>query len=197
MKFVLYFIKQYFYLPVLSLQGRLSTALWRMRVKQMGHSVTINPGCTLADAKDITVGHHVFVHQGAHFYTGRGSQITIGNYVMIGRDCSLLATNRDVSDWRQPMCFGTEYIKKPIIIEDDVWIGERVIVTAGVTIHHGAVVGAGAVVTKDVPPFAIVGGVPAQVLRYRFDPKTIKKAESLDLEQFAFQEKNREYLRKS
>jgi len=55
----------------------------------------------------------------------------------------------------------------PVIIEDDVWIGARVIILAGVTIGTGAVIGAGSVVTRDVLPFTIVGGVPAKLIRER------------------------------
>lgn len=62
----------------------------------------------------------------------------------------------------------------PIIIENDVWIGHNVIILPGVKIHNGAIVGAGAVVTKDIPPYAIVGGVPAKVIRYRFEPHIIE-----------------------
>lgn len=60
------------------------------------------------------------------------------------------------------------------IIGNDVWIGKRVIVKAGVRICDGAVVGAGAVVTKDIPPYAIVAGIPAKVIKYRFDEQTIQ-----------------------
>ncbi len=60
-----------------------------------------------------------------------------------------------------------------IIIENDVWIGEGVFVKNGVKICNGAVVGAHSVVTKDVPPYAIVAGVPAKIIRYRFDQNTI------------------------
>ena len=65
------------------------------------------------------------------------------------------------------------------IIENDVWIGARAIVKCGVRVHNGAIIGAGAVVTHDVPPYAIVAGVPAKVIKYRFDEETIKKLEDL------------------
>ena len=64
---------------------------------------------------------------------------------------------------------------KRSFIGSDVWIGKRVIVKAGVTIGDGAVVGAGSVVTKDVPPYAVVAGVPAKIIKYRFDEDTIEK----------------------
>lgn len=64
---------------------------------------------------------------------------------------------------------------KKITIENDVWIGEDVIIKAGVTIANGAVIGARSIVTKDVPPYAVVGGVPAKVIKYRFSEETIIK----------------------
>ena len=64
---------------------------------------------------------------------------------------------------------------KRTVIGNDVWIGRRAIIKAGVTVGDGAVIGSGSVVTKDVPPYAIVGGVPANIIRYRFDEETIKE----------------------
>lgn len=70
--------------------------------------------------------------------------------------------------------FDFEGIKKTVI-GNDVWIGRRAIIKAGVTVGDGAVIGSGSVVTKDVPPYAIVGGVPAKILKYRFDEDTKKE----------------------
>ena len=70
--------------------------------------------------------------------------------------------------------FGSSYQfddKKPVEIGHDVWIGARAVIIGGVNIGTGAIIATGAVVTKDVPPYAIVGGVPARILRYRFEPK--------------------------
>jgi maltose O-acetyltransferase len=67
------------------------------------------------------------------------------------------------------MCEQGFYEEKPVVI-DDVWIGGHVIILPGVHIGKGAIVGAGAVVTKDVPEYAIVGGSPAKVIKYRKEP---------------------------
>ena len=64
----------------------------------------------------------------------------------------------------------------PIIIGSDVWIGARAIVRDGVNIGHGAVIGAGALVTKDVAPYSIVGGVPARLIRMRFSDDIVARA---------------------
>lgn len=70
--------------------------------------------------------------------------------------------------------------KGDIIVDDDVWIGYGATIMSGVHIGQGAVVAAGAVVTKDVPPYAIVGGVPAKVIKYRFEPEMIKELLKVD-----------------
>lgn len=66
-----------------------------------------------------------------------------------------------------------------VLVGNDVWIGERAMIMGGLTIGDGAVIAAGAVVTKDVPPYAVVGGVPAKVIKYRFSPEVIEALEKM------------------
>lgn len=70
--------------------------------------------------------------------------------------------------------------KGPIVVEDDVWIGYGATVLSGVTLGKGCVVGAGALVCKDIPPYAIVAGVPAKVIRYRFDEAMRDRLATID-----------------
>lgn len=72
----------------------------------------------------------------------------------------------------QKQCY--EEIRGGVIIGNDCWIGQHVFLVGGLTINDGAVVLSGATVTKDIPPFAIVGGVPAKIIGYRYDESTIK-----------------------
>ena len=72
------------------------------------------------------------------------------------------------------------FSKGDIIVEDDVWIGQNAIILSGVHIGQGAVIAAGAVVTKDVPPYAIVGGNPAKVIKYRFEQSIIEELLKVD-----------------
>ncbi|WP_176212665.1 acyltransferase [Clostridium acidisoli] len=102
---------------------------------------------------------------GGFFFDGSGG-ITIGNHVHIAPKCSIYTSNHNYkSDKIMP--YDDKYIYKKVVIEDYVWIGVNVNITPGVKIAQGAVVGMGAVVTKDVPECAIVGGNPAQIIGYR------------------------------
>ena len=86
--------------------------------------------------------------------------------------------------------------KGDITVDDDVWIGYGATILSGVHVGQGAVVAAGAVVTKDVPPYAIVGGVPAKVIKYRFEPEMIEELLTIDYDKidYEFVSKNIDFL---
>lgn len=94
-----------------------------------------------------------------------GGNVTIGNYFHSGTECMIITQNHNYEGQRIP--YDENYIYKNITIGDCVWFGNRVIVTGNITIGEGAIIAAGAVVCKDVPPLAIVGGNPAKIIKYR------------------------------
>ena len=96
---------------------------------------------------------------------GQG-EVHIGNNFHSGRNCSIITQNHDY-DFGNAIPYGDAYICKAVVIEDNVWIGESVIVLPGAIIHEGAIVQAGSVVVGEVPSCAIVGGHPAKAFKYR------------------------------
>lgn len=113
----------------------------------------------------------------------------IGNYVSIGGNVTFLLGLDHITNTISTFPFRkmllnaqvNEAISKgDIIIDDDVWLGTNSTIMSGVHIGQGAVVAAGAVVTKDVPPYAIVGGVPAKIIKFRFEPELIKELVKID-----------------
>ena len=102
------------------------------------------------------------------------ARISVGDHVMFGPGVTMVSGDHRIDIAGRPMKSVTNEEKepqndRPIVLQGDNWIGARVVILKGVTIGEGAVVAAGAVVTKDVPPYSIVAGVPAHVIRYRFD----------------------------
>lgn len=91
----------------------------------------------------------------------------IGKDVMMGPNVCIFTKNHAFDKTDIPMNLQGMSEERPVVIEDDVWIGANAIILQGVTISKGAIIGAGAVVTKDVPEYAIVGGNPAKLLKYR------------------------------
>jgi acetyltransferase-like isoleucine patch superfamily enzyme len=112
----------------------------------------------------LSVGNNSAI--GAFCYIGASGKITIGNNVMLGPRVNMSAENHLFSDKTRTIK-EQGVIRKGITIEDDCWIGSNVTILDGVTICTGSIVAAGAVVTKDVPPYTIVGGVPARVIKDR------------------------------
>ena len=131
--------------------------------KYMGEKVNIEKGAKFGIGDNVEIGS----------YSGLGKNclisgpVRIGKYVMIGPDVMLFARSHQFDSADVPMALQGEGKPRAVVIGDDVWIGARAIILPGVTIGQGAVVGAGAVVTKEVPPFSVVGGNPAKVIKWR------------------------------
>lgn len=118
----------------------------------------------------------VFV--GRYCSIGRRVTLGAGNHSMLGLSTSpaLRAGSAGPYTREQVLALGGRNRKLPhTIIGSDVWIGDGVVIIPGVTVGAGAVIGANAVVTKDVPPYAVVGGVPAKVIKYRFPQQMISR----------------------
>jgi chloramphenicol O-acetyltransferase type B len=96
---------------------------------------------------------------------GRG-KCTIGSYFHSGQECMII-TGIHNYDHGNAIPYDETEITKDVLIEDFVWLGSRVIILPGVTIGEGAIIQAGAVVTKNIPKYAIAGGSPASVFKYR------------------------------
>ncbi len=112
----------------------------------------------------IKIGKNCSINSFCHL-SGNGG-IIIGDNVRIATQCVIVSANHNFSDTNTPITFQGE-TKKKIIIEDDCWLGAGAKVLAGVTVHTGSIIGAGAVVTNDVPPFSVVVGVPGKVIKSR------------------------------
>lgn len=96
-----------------------------------------------------------------------GGELCIGDDVMMAPECVIMARNHEFLRTDIPMSKQGYREALPCIIGNDVWIGRRVMVMPGVRIGNGVVIAAGAVVTKDIPDYAVVGGVPAKIIKYR------------------------------
>ena len=130
----------------------------KIKGKPVDKSFALFPPFNTDYGKNITFGKNVFINSGCKFQDQGG--ITVGNNVLIGHNVVLATLDHNICVSKR-----VELFAAPIVIEDNVWIGANVTVTSGVTIGKGSIVAAGAVVTKDVPEYSIVGGVPAKVIR--------------------------------
>jgi acetyltransferase-like isoleucine patch superfamily enzyme len=126
---------------------------------QLGTGSTIHCQCRFFDPAGVTIGSHSLIGNSAFLDGRRG--LRIGDRVVTASEIAIYTLQHDVDD----PSFRT--VGGPVIVEDYVYIGPRAIVLPGVRIGRGAVVMAGAVVTKDVPAYSVVGGVPARFIRER------------------------------
>lgn len=162
---------------------QLSRRAWRRR--------NLHNGTTLKEEFDfdaVEVGN--FSYGSLHVLTdNNSSHLKIGNFCSIAPEVIFIpgsdhnTTSISTFPFRVK-CMGAlegeAICKGDIVVEDDVWIGCRSTILSGVRIGQGAVVAAGSVVTKDVPPYAIVGGIPAKVIKYRFGQEMVEELLKVD-----------------
>lgn len=133
--------------------------LFRCFGMEMGGHVGIYPTAKIWAPWNIKLASWVAIDDEVNLYSA--DKITIGTKVAISREAFICTASHDITKPNRPL------VTKPITICDGVWIGARAIILPGVTIGEGAVVAAGAVVTKDVPAWAVVAGNPAKVVKQR------------------------------
>jgi acetyltransferase-like isoleucine patch superfamily enzyme len=148
-------------------------------LERCGTGVTLPFDCALTSPETVRIGSDVSIGSGA-WLSAVNASITIGNKVMLAPGVAIICGDHHIGDVGRYMFDAKDKSPEddqPIVIEDDVWIGYRAIVLKGVTVGRGSVVGAGSVVTRDVPRYAIVAGVPARKVGVRFSEDEIREHE--------------------
>lgn len=131
--------------------------------KEVGKNVNIEKGVFFGKGTNISIGNNSGIGLKA---TVQGPLIIEDN-VMMGPEVIIYTKNHNIEDTNIPMVNQGETKPKLVHIKDDVWIGARVVILPGVTIGKGSVIGACALITKDVEPYSIMGGVPAKLIKKR------------------------------
>lgn len=170
-----------------------------LKLQKAAHSSEIN---NHIENETLHVGDHTYgiYNLRIHQYKGSEAKIIIGKYCSIAPDVTIITGGIHPLEWISTYPFrikwdlpgkfedGMPKTNGNIVIGNDVWIGTHVIILSGIKIGNGAVIATGAVVTKDIPDFAIVGGSPAKILRYRFSET--KREEILNSEWWNWSEKD-------
>jgi acetyltransferase-like isoleucine patch superfamily enzyme len=137
---------------------------------ELGDGVELNPDCVIEIGRggSVIIGAHTYIQTRCQL-TSVAAPIRIGRGVLIGPNCAFYPYDHGI-DPGQPICSQPNTTKGGIVVDDEAWLGFGVIVLSGVRIGKGAVVGAGSVVTKDIPDNAVAVGVPARVVKKRNEP---------------------------
>lgn len=138
--------------------------VFRRSLQRLGTDAVLQTGFRVTNPELVSIGSNC--NFACRVFITGGGGVTIGDWVGFGPDTKIWSVNHRFDDPDQPwMLQGWE--KKPVVIEDDVWLGANVFVMPGVTIGRGAIVSAGAVVTKSFPAYALVSGNPGRVIGWR------------------------------
>ena len=138
----------------------------RTRLAHCGPGTYFNRRCSIEFPERISIGNSVIFGAENRLWASPGATLTVEDEALIGPNVTIVTSNHGTSDRHLPIQ-AQPWIEADVVIGRRCWIGANVVILPGVTIGEGAVVAAGAVVTASVPPFAIVAGVPAKVLKYR------------------------------
>ncbi|MEC4726567.1 acyltransferase [Shewanella sp. D64] len=148
---------------------RLGTWLCRKKFAKFGHNSAMRPGSYAICCDHISIGNEVVLRPGTMLFGSehgpKSVNITIEDYVLIGSGVHIYTANHEFSDPQQPIFSQGHKPIQPVIISTGAWIGANAIILPGVTVGQNSVVGAGSVVTKDVPPFTVVAGQPARIIK--------------------------------
>ncbi len=129
---------------------------------KVGHHSRVMRDVYVGNGKGIEIGDYCRVNEKV-----RLDNVKIGNHVMIARESVILGKTHETIDLETPMEQQGNIPTPQTVIGDDVWLGLRVTLMPGLKISKGSIIGAGAVVTKDVKEYSIVGGIPAKLIKYR------------------------------
>ena len=166
------------------LWDRLWASVWKRGMKHCGKGVYLRPmSSDIKGLENLSVGDGTSIPKGSTLYCTEAS-LTIGKKVIFGPRPTIITGDHRIDLIGKYIIDVTVDEKLPendaaVVIEDDVWCGANVTILKGVTIGRGSVVAAGAVVTQSFPPYSIIGGVPAKLLKMRFSKEEIKEHERL------------------
>lgn len=134
--------------------------------KSIGYMVNIEKGAWFGKGQDIEIGDYSGIGYNAHIY----NNTKIGKHVMMGPNLYMLEKTHNFDSVDVPMMFQgrrTEFVRDQVIIGDDVWIGQDVMIIGSREIKKGSIIGARCVLTKSFPEYSIVGGNPSKLIRSR------------------------------
>lgn len=155
---------------------KLWSPFYKKCMKHCGKGVYLRPTCSdLKGLYNLSIGDGSSIPKGSVFYCTE-APLTIGRKVIFGPNPTIITGDHRINVVGKFIMDSNEKLPEndaPVVIEDDVWCGANVTILKGVTIGRGSVVAAGAVVTKSCPPYSIIGGVPAKVLKRRFSKEEI------------------------
>lgn len=158
--------------------------VWKHCMKHCGTGVFLRPmSCDIKGIENLSVGDGTLIPKGSTFYCTR-AELKIGKKVIFGPKPTIITGDHRIDIVGKYVIDVTDDEKlpeqdAPVTIEDGCWIGANVTILKGVTLGRGCVVAAGAVVTKSYPPYSIIGGVPARLIKMRFTPKEIEEHERI------------------